>query len=477
MAESNGHTTVMPPGMLRTFLGVLSSRLGLTSRIGWTYGGDRKLHDVLGYQKTLDYRDFKARYLRQDIAHRLVQAYPEATWAQPPTVREDDEDDTDTAFEEAWEDLVTRLRIYAILRRTDVLANLGQYAVLLIGLRGQSRLDQPAHAVHGPEDVLYLAPYSEEFTEIAAFEDNAGLPTFGQPKVYRINTGQANDINRRSESPQSLTVHASRIIHVAEDILDDEVYGIPRLQPIYDKLDDLLKVVGGGAEGFWRDSRRRIVLSLRDGYTLTADDAERIQQEAEEYAHNERDFIRASGMDVSQLIGTVASPKEHADVILDMIAATTGIPKRILLGSERGQLASVQDDDAWKERVALRQQQFAEAVLLRPLIDRLIGLRALPEPAQPYTVEWGNLHSLSEPQRAVVAKDWAAALDTYAGKGMAQTIVPPAEFRETYLGIAAESEFPMPDLMPLDEGATSPDAQAPPAEETPAPAADEGAAA
>ena len=64
-------------------------------------------------------------------------------------------------------------------------------------------------------------------------------------------------------------VHASRVIHVAEDILDDEVYGIPRLEPLYNYLDDLLKVVGGSAEMFWLDAKRRLVFSLRDEYTTS----------------------------------------------------------------------------------------------------------------------------------------------------------------------------------------------------------------
>ena len=46
-------------------------------------------------------------------------------------------------------------------------------------------------------------------------------------------------------------VHWSRIIHVTDGLLDDEFYGFPRLQRVWNKLDDLLKVVGGGSEAFW----------------------------------------------------------------------------------------------------------------------------------------------------------------------------------------------------------------------------------
>ena len=48
--------------------------------------------------------------------------------------------------------------------------------------------------------------------------------------------------------------------------------------------------------------------------------------------------------------------------------------------------------------------------MLRPLIDRLVLLRALPTPAQPYTVVWENLFALHAEKQALVAKDVATAL-------------------------------------------------------------------
>ena len=81
-------------------------------------------------------------------------------------MQEDDQDDVETPFELAWQSLVMRLGVYAKLVRTDVLANLGQYSVLLIGLRGQPDLAAPARPVRSPDDVLFLVPYSEEFAEI-----------------------------------------------------------------------------------------------------------------------------------------------------------------------------------------------------------------------------------------------------------------------------------------------------------------------
>ena len=66
---------------------------------------------------------------------------------------------------------------------------------------------------------------------------------------------------------------------------------------------------------------------------------------------------------------------------MKLISAASGIPLRIMTGSERGELASTQDDGNWASRIEERQLHFAEPMILRPLIDRLIELRALPEPS------------------------------------------------------------------------------------------------
>lgn len=447
MAESNGHATFSPEQLQA--MSTLVGRATLAARLGWTFNGDRNLHQVLGYKSmgSLEYRDFKARYYRQDIANRIIKAYPEATWSQAPTVKEDDEDETQTPFEQDWGSLSTRLPLLTLLERADILNNMGQYSVLFLGLSRQAvGLEQPARPVSGPDDVLYVTPYSEEWATIERFDGNPASPTFGQPLLYRINFGRnGGGRGARAALPvSSAMVHASRVIHIAEDCLDDDVYGVPRLEPIYDRLDDVLKVIGGSAEMFWKDAKRRLVLNLADTAQIPPLEEARIEEHVDQYMHGLRDFLRVQGMDVTNLAGNVPRSDFLVAVLLDVIAGATGIPKRLLMGSERGELASTQDEAAWLQRIARRQQRFAEPQMLRALIDRLIGLRALRAPVQPYQVEWPNLKSLSEEQRATIAQQTATAINTYAS-GLGNTVVPEPEFRERYLGL-----LPYPEAEPLD---------------------------
>lgn len=56
-------------------------------------------------------------------------------------------------------------------------------------------------------------------------------------------------------------------------------------------------------------------------------------------------------------------------MIIALISGTTGIPQRILIGSEAGQLASEQDRANWAERIEERRALYAEPNILEPLVD------------------------------------------------------------------------------------------------------------
>jgi hypothetical protein len=107
-----------------------------------------------------------------------------------------------------------------------------------------------------------------------------------------------------------------------------------------------------------------------------------------------------------------------ADVILNDISGGAGIPKRQLIGSERGELASSQDESNFLGTVAGRQEHDAEPGILRPVLDRLIATGVLPEPeGGSYTVEWPSLFELTEEEQSQVALNLAQALKNAAPMG------------------------------------------------------------
>src|SRR5580693_8376319 len=65
---------------IRQLGSVLLDRLQFFRQAGITYNGARDTFEVLGYDRVLTYRKFRARYQREGIARRIVDCYPKATW-------------------------------------------------------------------------------------------------------------------------------------------------------------------------------------------------------------------------------------------------------------------------------------------------------------------------------------------------------------------------------------------------------------
>src|SRR3972149_1706788 len=103
-------------------------------------------------------------------------------------------------------------------------------------------------------NIIYLKPFSEGSAMISTYETDKASERYGLPTSY--------DVLAISGQPRA-KVHWSRVVHVAEDLLDDDVFGRPRLKRIYDRLDDLMKIVGGGAEATWQTMDRGMAFSTK----------------------------------------------------------------------------------------------------------------------------------------------------------------------------------------------------------------------
>ena len=215
---------------------------------------------------------------------------------------------------------------------------------------------------------------------------------------------------------------------------------------------------------------RGLHADVRDGFSVSDTDAQTLSDELEEYVHGLRRFIRTSGMDLNPLGSEAVDPSGLFEIIVSLIAAAANIPQRILLGSERGNLASSQDADTWAGVIESRQQSFAEPVIVRPLLERLFIHGALTRPKSgKVTVEWRSLLDQDEGAQAERAERLSKALAVYVAKPAAQQVVPQPEFRKEVLGLPADipPEYlaAVPELPPAvdaPQGAPAVDAQTTP---------------
>lgn len=415
--------------------GVPINRALLATKMGMQYSGIRDVYQALGYPPAnqLKYSDYLAKYLRQDIAKAVIDRPVRATWQGPLELVEPNKTE-DTPFELAWAKLCRDIGVKAILSRLDRLTGIGRYGVLLLGLDDvQSREGFVKPVKEGKRQLMYIRPFGEDVASIKELEKDPKSPRYGRPLIYEITAADANG------GSFVVQVHYTRILHVTDEPLESDVYGTPRLEAIYNRLLDLDKIVGGDAEMFWRGARPGFEGKVDPEYQMTEAVKNDLLAQVNEYEHDLRRFLINEGVELKALAQQIADPGPHLDSILKCISAETGIPVRVLSGSERGELASSQDTSEWKEYVQTRREDHAEPNIVRPFVSLLVKYEILPAPAEEdYTVKWNDLFSLSEKARVEIGKNRATALREYTYSGMAETILPPDAFFEICLGLTRD---------------------------------------
>lgn len=430
---------------LNTMVSELAHRVRLAGLSGKQFGGDRDLYTVLGYKRTLRPLDFLDMYYRDDIAQRIIHAFPQATWRAIPEIIEGEKRE-DTKFELAVDELVDNLRLWQYCERADRLCGLGRYSILILGTNDGAKLSEPlvkASQLH------WLRPVPEAYAEVSTWVQDPMSPKFGQPEIYSVTFGS----EEASTMPQRLErVHHSRVIHIAEHTGMDDVFGIPRLECVYNRIFDLQKVVGGSAEMFWLGARNGLVFEANEDAQLSTTEIDALEDDAEAYQHQLRRLLTSSGGKWRVLESQKPEPAENMEGILNLIAGGTGIPQRILIGSESGELASSQDENSWLSRIAERRTNFADPVVIRALLDRLVELGILPPPTSgKYNVQWPKSTGLSEKEQAEIASIKSTAIVNYANSPSAGQIVTESEFRELIMGMEPEPPGGFPDDEELPE--------------------------
>lgn len=452
MRKRNRHQNNKPQSVnkektdvLRTLASAMLTRQQFAQSLGFQFNGQRSLYEVLGYKTDLTFEDYYGAYDRGDIAQRIVEAHPVSTWRRKPVISNDDDPSTFTDFEIAWTKLAVSRKVFHYLERADKLAGIGEYGCLLIGttdVRKQDDMARPMARLKGPEDVIYLMPLTQEFAEISTIDNDPSSSRYGLPETYIVSvveTSTALGSPTMLGNNAKISVHWSRIIHIAEGLRENDIYGTPRLKHVMNRLFDVDKIAGGSAETFWQAAKRIMVLQAKEGYSaVDSDDA--LTEMMDELVHGLRRVIDLQGYEAKVLETSDVKPREAFEVQLALISSATGIPQRILLGSEQGKMASTQDEVNWNGRIADRQINFAEPTVLRPFVDRLITAGALPVPDNEYTVTWPSLFELSDKEKAQIgllkARSIAVLVGTNGGNfEFFQKISPIEEVRSELLNL------------------------------------------
>ena len=346
--------------------GMIQTRAELSGALGKSYGTTRDLYKALGYIKQPTFQHYYDRYERQDIAKAIVDIPVTSSWRLYPTIKEIQEQEREgekTPFEESIDNLIKDSKMFHYLSRVDRLSGIGQYGVLLVGYNDGNILKEE---VSQAGEILYLQTYSEDNAKIKEWDKDEKSPRYGLPLTYQLSV-----TNPDRSSRNSIEVHHTRVLHVSEGMLESDVFGSSRLKSVLNRLHDLDLIMGGSAEMFWRGAFPGFGVMAKEGVSFM-DDAQSLtdfETELDSYFNNLQRYFRVEGADIKEMHIQVADPANHIDIQLIAISAATRIPKRILIGSERGQLASEQDETAWNIKVDERRTNYIEPMILRPFID------------------------------------------------------------------------------------------------------------
>jgi hypothetical protein len=232
------------------------------------------------------------------------------------------------------------------------------------------------------------------------------------------------------------TVHWTRITHLADNRKTSEVLGTPRMEPVWNRLYDLRKVLGGSGEMYWRGGFPGVSLETQPGLENAELDEEKTRRMMFDYMNGLQRYLALTGMSAKSLAPQISDPTPSFEVQVKAMCITLGVPYRVFMGIEEGVVSGDQATKAWDGRLANRQCRYVTPMVIDPVIQRLIDFGILRPTAEPqgWTVEWPDLTAPSDKDKAEVAKARTEAFAKYVGGGV-DGLIPPLEFLTIICGL------------------------------------------
>lgn len=451
---------------------ILLERTRFASLAGFdTHNGSRQLYEVLGYPSNITFRDYQARFRRGGIARRIVKALPSMMgWSDFQIVERpvDEGYKRKTRFEQAWINLTDRIPIGSIFKRADILAGVGEYSGIYLGVkeRGAKGKDLKQE-ISTIQDIAYLRPLDQESCEIVEWvdkPDDINDERYGLPRIYRVcinGSDRKSIISGQVARSNTIDVHWSRIIHVTHEPLDNELFSQPTLEAVWNYLIDLDKLAGGGSEAVWKEAVQRVLFDLDQNIgpdQISEPTKEKLKSDLEDMMHNLKQYVFTRGVTPRPVGGSDRIKfGENVKTIISLIAATLDLPQRRIMGSESAYASADADKNTEEEGIQSRQKEFGTP-LVRQFVDRMIEYGALPKPSK-YEVVWATEGKKKFKFLAGIVRDFAQANQAQKN-ATGQTITTPDEIRDMVLDMEAlpkeEEELQTEPVEPIIEPVVEP---------------------
>ena len=361
---------------------------------GSNFTGDT-MHELAidyGYPEGLEFEHFWNMYRRFGIAKNVCCLPVDTAWITPPIIN------GSPKFNAELERLDKRINLYVRMKGLDTRQRVGRYAGMFMRVRDGKLTSEPIDGVlPGETAIMEMMPLYESQLEVIDSDNDPTSENYGQPIMLQYS--QSITGSRNEEAVGTINIHASRIVFAAEGSDNNWIYGIPALEPVYNSLMDLVKIIGGGAEGFYKNAAQSIVFDLKDGASAITykEKLDQFNEQYDEFSKNRsRRALWTPGMDANTLESSLISPKEFFQVAINNVAAGAQIPAAVLVGQQTGRLASDQDGKAFLAQIQSRRVNFVTEMVSN-ITDWMIKFGILP--ASEYEIEWDDLLARSEQEK------------------------------------------------------------------------------
>lgn len=381
--------------------------------------------------------------------------------------------------------------VWSAILNWDVLAGVGSYGLLLVGTDDGLPLDKPAAGVEevgsqtgefevrstdeegnpiNPRNVvkpsksrkynlsfnekktkgrrlIYLRSFPEALVSVSKWETNPASPRYGMPTYYKIDMNCDEEVVYSTSTPRPQRsnyqeVHWTRCLHLADTYhtaSSSNIFAVSRLRPVINHILAARKPYHGGAEGYWKSCFNLLSLETQPNFNqaqITAAQEQVLKDTFEKLMNSLQNYAWFQGMTLKSIAPNVVDPTPHIDRHIEAICIKIEMPVRIFKGSERGELASTQDEDQHHTRIKGREDNFGTPKCLIPFITRLINLGVLRKP-KGYSIAWPSFQSITKIEAADILNRRTAAMGTYVTSN-ADTLIPPFQFLTAEMGYSDE---------------------------------------
>lgn len=386
-------------------------------------GVDQK-HDNnydFGYPDRLQFSHFYRMYERNSIAYAGISHAIQKTWRETPFLleakREMPHDETTT--ERLVREMIERLSMWQKLSEADERSRVGEYAGVILRFADGKRFHEPVQRVSGMDGLVELIPVWQGQLEPSEYDTNEMSLTYGQPKMYLFNESAVNPNERMN---RSFSVHPDRV-HIWSK--DGTVHGQSVLEPGFNDLIVIEKVVGSGGEGFWQNAKNAPMLSFdKDvstqsimamlGVTDSADIADKLDEVVAGWREGFDKVLAMQGLTAQTLSVTMPQLMEFYTAPLQSFAATISEPLKILIGTQTGERASTEDAKEWDSTIMSRRENYAKPNIRR-LLRHLARVGVLPNIE--WAIDWKDLTEDSTAEKLDKALKMAEVNKSLLGTG------------------------------------------------------------